>query len=162
MAEEDREDDSYVEIDKYHLDDECQRQPKLVKREGERLATLEFETAEAKAALDLKKAQLELGVRSDPAVYDLEKVTEATVAAAIVALPDYQRALKRYNKARKREAVQKALVEALKHKKPMIERMIDLFLAGYYAEPKAKGDARAVTDGASKRSARKPVRKGQH
>lgn len=155
----DETDVSYVELDLYKLDHEAQRQPKLVKREGDRLSELRFDLAEKKAALDLEKASLELAIRGNPSAYSLDKVTEATIAATIVVQPEYQKAVRRFNRAKKQVDDQEATVNALEHKKRMIEKAVDLFLAGYFSEPKLRGAGREMAEEAGKRTARKPAKR---
>jgi hypothetical protein len=150
--------DSYVEIDLHRLDWEAQRQSRLVKNEGERLSELRFNLAEKKAFLDLQKATLELAIRGKPEAYMLDKVTEATIAATIVVQPEYKTALKKYNVAKYKVDDQEALVNALEHKKRMIEKEVDLFLAGYFGEPKLRGAGREMVD-ESGRQARKPAKR---
>lgn len=150
--------DSYVEIDLHRLDWEAGRQARLVKKEGERLSELRFDLAEKKGFLELQKATLELAIRGNPGNYMLDKVTEATIAATIVVQPEYAKALRKYNVAKKKVDDQEALVNALEHKKRMIEKEVDLFLAGYFADPKLKGAGKEMVD-ESDRRARKPAKR---
>ena len=89
--------------------------------------------------IDQHRAELDRKIRKDPKKYGIEKVTEGAITAAITideksiglnsSLIDANEAVNRVSGA----------VKALEHKKRALEKLVELWLAGYYSEPRIKG-----------------------
>jgi len=102
---------------------------------------------EGKQRIDQMKAELDASIRLSPQVYGLEKVTENAVANAIIAAPSFKKVQEEVAAniaATVEEHIQavrnKELLEGVKvgfsHRKSALEKEVELFLNGYYADPK--------------------------
>lgn len=137
-------------VDENNLLNEWKGQAALMLEYGTLLADAMQEEDEAKAALAVKAAELERDIRSDPGAYDVERITETAVAAAIPVQPDHAVAMKKLNKARHGVRVLRAAVDALAHRKSTLQGMTDLWLRQWYADPTSTaqpGELRAAADG---------------
>lgn len=145
-------------IDESRLDAEWMRQPTLMRRYGEWQADAHFRRDRAKAALELKAAQLRHLIRAAPADFGLEKPTVDDVAGAIVRHPDYQELQAAYLRECRAADVAKAAVTALIDKRKALESAVELLRLEYQSErePRAGADVtRKMAD-----SARRDVRGG--
>ncbi len=104
------------------------------------------------------RAELEDAIRKSPPDFDLEKVTEPSIASCIIRQSEYQSAVKAVNKAKHRVAILKAAVTALDHRKKALEGMVQLQGQNYFSEPRVKGSTRETMDEITKQSVRQ---KGQ-
>lgn len=136
MSDTDQKEPDFFQIDLNRLEIEWCRQPRLVLDACLKLADLRQEQDRTKAEVDLQEAELSLDIRKNPSNYGLDKVTEATIASMVVALPSYQLAQRLHRKARHAVDVQQAYVNALDHKKKALESAVQLQLAGYFAAPR--------------------------
>lgn len=147
------------DIDPYALDKELLRQASLTYHWAERQADAQRDQDEAKAKLDVTRANLDLDVRSNPEAYGIAKISEKTVESAVLTQQAYQDGLREIAKARHDLDVFKAAVQACEHKKRALEKLVDLFLAGYFGEPKINNDNKAEVDEMQKRAIRKKGRR---
>lgn len=148
--------DDFLNIDKGALDEEWLKQPSLVFKYAKKAAQCKLELDEAKTALDLTKAELDKEIREDPEAFDIEKVTNPAVEAAIVAEDDYQEALAEVSKKKYELDVLYAAVNALEHKKRALESLVSLHGQNYFSTPRAKGsNAEAVESLKSERVAKR-------
>jgi len=150
-----------VEIDQYNLDKEWLGQPKKMKEAVEEWSEAKDELAQAKAKLDRTKAKLELDIRKNPDKFDLGKVTEAIVAAAVLLELDYKKALNDVNEAQYRVNTTHGTVDALDHRKRALENLVRLFGMDYFSSPQAKTEQdREAMGTVEKRSARRRAIRG--
>lgn len=132
----DEEDDGKsVVIDIDNLGEEVLKHAEHFRVAAEYLEQVRAVVAERKAALELLEASLSIGIRKDPTKYGVAKVTDSIVAAMVTANEHYQKAQKKYLGAKKSQGVAQVQVDALEHKKRMIEKAVDLFLADFFADP---------------------------
>jgi hypothetical protein len=131
---------SFVQIDLSRLDKEWVDQPEHYFLAARDLASAKEVMAEAKANVDLVKAELGLAVRASPGDFDLEKATEGSVNDAITVHPRYKKAVARYIRAKKEVDDVEAAVTALEHKKKALESLVYLQGQNYFAEPRARGE----------------------
>lgn len=94
----------------------------------------------AKEALNIKYAQLDLKVRSNPAVYGLDKPTEGGIRATIILDKDYQASAELLAKAQFNLEVMTAAVRALDQKKAALENLVRLAGQNYFAGPSVPRD----------------------
>ena len=120
-------------LDPNRLDMEWGLQARFYRREAEKLADLRKKLEEAKADRDVALAEMGQKVRSNPAVYGLEKATVDAVkeVVAIKTRKDEQKVIE----AQHAYDVQRALVDAIDHRKAALENLVKLRLAAYYADP---------------------------
>lgn len=133
--------ESILEIDEFNLEKEWTRQPKLFFEWAKTAADARLAMDEAKAAVEVAKAEADSEVRANPQRYGIDgKMTERMVEAAVVQMDTYVEALKKYGEARNRYEVLSALVSALEQRKTALENLVKLHLASYYSEPRAPKD----------------------
>lgn len=126
-----------LDIDEHELPEEWKGQAALMLDYGIQLADAMQEEDEARAALDVAKAKLDGQIRANPGAYDVSKVTEASVTAAILTQPAYTAAEKRKATATHAKRLLSAAVDAIGHRKSALQGLTDLFLKQWHADPKA-------------------------
>lgn len=156
-----QEDDfSFFEIDEHNLDREWVKQPSLYFTWARKLADARQDLDEAKAKVDVTKAEVSRAIRDDPEDHGLEKVTEAAVTAAIPEHPDMIRAVKELSKARHKVDVYQAAVNALDHRKRALEKLVDLHGQNYFSTPRAPdAESAEALEEAGKQHARRRGRR---
>ncbi len=132
------EEKDFFEIDLYNLDQEWQNQPKLYHTYAMILVEARKALEQAKADQELKFAKLELDVRKNPTKYGLAKVTEGSIEKTVTIQDEYQDVVRTVIKAKYRVDKAQVDVTTLDHRKKALEKEVDLFLADYFAQPKAK------------------------
>lgn len=145
-----------LEIDIYHLHEECRKQARLYKEWSDAYANSLKMVSEAKSNFELVEAKLRLRINQSPSKYGLDKTTAPLIDAAVLTQTKYQDAAKLLHQAKHDSDVLKGMVDALRQKKDMIESEVQLSLAGYFAEPRIK-----TTDVGEmvKNRVRKPLKK---
>lgn len=142
--------DSFLRVDKYHLDVEWERQPRLYYQWARKAADARLRMSEAKAALEVAEAEVYRAVRAAPVHYGIDgRVTEDQIRAAVVLQGKYQKAVAALNNAKHEVDVFDAAVSALDHKKRSLEGEVQLFLASYYATPREPRHAETTNAGDS-------------
>jgi hypothetical protein len=141
-----------VQISEHHLDKECIKLPGDYLKWAHAAAEAKRDADEMKANLAVVHADLSAAVRAKPEEYGLEKVTEASLAAAVLLLPKYQKAQARLRSANYESDMLQAVVWALEHKKRSLTLLVDLHGMGYFAAPKVTKEGRsAVLDMAERK-----------
>jgi hypothetical protein len=125
-----------VNIDKFSLDNEWINQPKLFCQYAEEAVEASFERDKAKEQLDLVRAVLDGEIRNSPSTYGLEKVTESAISNVIIQTQKYKEANSYYLECVKKTKILDVARESFDHKKKSLEKLTDLFLAGYWSEPR--------------------------
>lgn len=125
-------------IDPLRLEDEWVRHPQMVLNVGLRIADLQHEADEAKYQLDAVTADLDKEIRDEPASYGISKLTETIVYNTIVAQPEYKAAVKKKLDAEHDLQKEKAISNALEHKKRALSMLVELWLREYYSDPKPR------------------------
>jgi hypothetical protein len=131
--------ESYEEelrIDPDNLDHEWEAQPGLYQRYSEMLANAEKEKADLKEELDVLKAKKDLDIREGNYSRSISKLTEGTIESLLKEDEEVQKKVKELNEASYRVKLLGGAVEAFSHRKKALEKMVDLFIFGYNAEPK--------------------------
>lgn len=128
----------FLEIDPHRLDEEWVNQPNLYYDYASHLADARQAYEDAKNNLELVRAELDKAIREDPEEFGVEKVTEKAVESAVILEDEYQAAQKQVNYSRHTMDVAQAAVGSLDHRKRALEKLVDLFLANYFSEPKRK------------------------
>lgn len=154
-----RKEDDYdpVEIDPYRLDLEWQVQAKLMRQAIRKLANAKRDERDAKAKLKAVEAELILAVREAPERYGLtsgKAPNKEVVEATVILQKEYRRAQHDLHDAEYNVDLLQGDVAALSNKKAGLENSVQLYLSGYYAEPKeprldgpAREKAREITQG---------------
>ena len=135
------------------------------------------EAERAKIAYDVAKeevkeveARLSVSVRADPAAFNVSKVTEGSIEAAVLSHPSYARAVAKrtaasndWVDAKEYAGVLKVGVQSMEHKKKGLEKGVDMLLAGIFAapcQPRAEDDRRAFEEHGRANSRRPQKSKG--
>jgi len=129
-----------IKIDDSCLDIECLDQAALFLKYAKHQAQTEKEKDEAKEKLDLTKAELDKEIRSDPAKFELEKVTDKVVENTIILQSEYKKATEEYLQAKFEWQTSKGAVESFNHRKDMLEALIKLHGQSYFAGPRVPRD----------------------
>jgi hypothetical protein len=103
----------------------------------------------------LVEAEVEMDVRESPEDYNLTKVTDASVKAAVLTSDRYKKTQKGLNDAQYRVNVLWAAVNSIDDRRKALEKLVDLWQGSYFGEPRASASAREVVDEMKKRSTRK-------
>lgn len=151
-------DRDHFHIDVNALDQELLRQAQIYHSYAADLADAGKERREAEDALAVTEAEAELEIRENPEDFGLNKITEALVKSAVKTHPEVKKARRGVNILKHQEDVHGAACRAMDHKKRMLEKLVELFLADYFAAPRTTSGREAQTS-ASKTQARSRARK---
>ena len=147
---------SYHDLDIHRLDEEWVGQISLYREHAQQLADANKLLSEAETELEVRKAELketvarlDLAIRKDPELYDLERVTEGAIDKVVLLRPDYVKAkeevfsaMRRVNEARHFRDVCKVANDTVGHqRKAALQDLVQLWLASYFAEPKLPRDS---------------------
>lgn len=128
---------SYLEIDKYALDDEISTQAVVYQQVAEyharcvskRDAAYEnVKVVDASVSLALKTAALKAGT----------KLTEATVASEVLLSTEHEEAVDAHLRAKEHADRNAALKDAFNQRCYMLRELGELFIAGYYSDISVK------------------------
>jgi hypothetical protein len=124
-----------LDINPDALDLEWLRQSSLMMKYTKLAAKANREVDRAKEKLDVTKAGLDKAIRKDPQQYEIEKLTEGSVFAAIIVQGSYTEDNGLYLQAKYEADMAKGAVRALEHKKDSLEGLVKLYLSGYFSGP---------------------------
>ena len=133
-----------IRMDRNQLDIEWLEQPSLYMRYAEACIESMFERDRLADLIDVTAAEVEAEVRTNPESYGIEKITEAAVKSAVVLEPRVIEAKENYNKAKKEAALLTAAERAIDRRKASLERLTDLYIAGYWSTPRITEDKKEV------------------
>lgn len=128
--------EAIVQIDKYRLDKECVRLPGDYLKWSTRSADLKRDLDEATAQVKVVQAEMSETVRSNPEDFNIEKVTEAAIAAAVLQSSTVQKAQAKVREIQHELDLSQAVVWALEHKKRSLTLLVELHGAGYFSDVK--------------------------
>jgi len=151
-----------IDIDPHRLDREWVGQARLYLEHAEALAEAGKNHDVAKSRFDVVKAELETAIRANPTKFGLDKVTEKSVLCTIPLQGEYEEAQQVVIEAKYEKDVIGAMVSAMDHRKKALEKLVELHLSGYYAEPrgpKSSEEAQEAVSEINKKAARRPLRK---
>ena len=125
-----------LEIDLSNLHEEWLRQPMLYSQYAEASAEALRQKDLAKNKLEVVKAQLDLAIRSDPAKFELGKITEAAITNTILLQEEYQEVYREYIQAKYEFDILCGVVKSFDQRKTALENEVRLWGAQYFAGPK--------------------------
>lgn len=121
-----------IKIDKFALDFAWEQQPTLFLKWAERHIQALQEQDRAKEQLDLKRAELDKAIRSNPKNFGLpERVTEGAISNTILQQDEYRQALDKFHEAKEYTGIMSIAREAMVHKKKALEMLAQLWLGKY-------------------------------
>jgi hypothetical protein len=158
----------FFEIDENNLVREWTNQPKLFFQHSVMLVSARKRSEQLKASIslindDIKtiKAKLDLKIRRDPEKYNIPKITEPSVTAAILIQPclerkeEEKRTLeKRLISVKYRIGILEAVVSTLEQRKSALQDLVRLHGQNYFSTPQVQGVDQETIDDMIKREAR--------
>ena len=141
-------------IDEMRLDTEWQNQPMMVWKMAREKALADKMVAEAKAAMEVVRAELAREIRADPVAFELDKVTESTVPACVLEQKPFKTAQAKYIEACYNADMYKAATIALEHRKKALEGMVELQGQNYFSAPRAGKHGKEGADKIEKTASR--------
>ncbi len=151
--------EEFIHIDETRLDEEWVNQPGLRFKYGRKLADARERMDEAKADLDITKAELDRDIRSDPEEYGVERISEAAIANAVQLQEEFHKANAVFRIRRHDVAIYEAAVFAIDHRKRALEKLVELFMADYFATPRSPKGSGEVMDEVVKQEVRRPKKR---
>ncbi len=149
-----------LEIDLDRLEEEWEKQPLLCFEFMSDLVEAREEMDRRKADLELTDAELDHEVRSHPERFDLEKVTEPAVEAAILRHAKHKGAHERWLAAKSTVGILQAAVECVTdQRKKALENEVDLLLGGYWSKPRNTPASPGKNEHARKKATRPVIRR---
>ena len=125
-------------IDKFNLDEECRNQAVLYDEVGDLRTKTRDEFHRAENKLNFVKSDLYMKIRHDPAKYGIDKITEASLEAAINLQPEFIEAQEDLIDAGGLSDSFGNLLNAVEQRKSMLKELVSLFLVQYYHEKQDK------------------------
>jgi len=147
--------ESVVNIDENNLGRECVKLPTDYIQAAFQSCEAKKDVAEARAELSVIEADLAKEIRSDPAAFGIEKITEAAINAAVITHKDYQQAKGQLLEGEYNADLAQALVWALEHKKRALTLLVDLHGMSYFSTPKTTEAGREALDRMNQRKVRR-------
>jgi len=132
---------SDLEIDKYNLDEEWEKQPMLYMKWAEKHAEAVRKRDLTWQKKKVLKAELDGEVRKS-FIEKGEKFTENIVDAEIRKKSEFKEVQKDLIEANEEVNVLESAKWAMEHKKKALESMTSLWIGGYYSEPKIPAQAK--------------------
>lgn len=146
MAKKKERDRSFLEINPDELDREWLHQPNLALEFHDKLADAKLRLDEKTSALRVTEAELAKAIRKRPEDYDLDKLTEAALKETVLLQPEYADDVAAMQEASHRVDLLRGTVAAISDRRRSLENLVELHLAGYYAEPRAKKRSKTEVD----------------
>ncbi len=149
-----------IAIDQDRLDWELTRQPTLLVEYNELLADAQDVRDRKKEQLDLTRSKIDYRIRSNPeGETGLRKPTEAAILNTILADPGYRKINDEYLKCVHNVRVLEGARNAVDQRKSVLVKLADLWIAGYWAEPRVKKEAKEGLSKASTEGVRQGLEK---
>jgi hypothetical protein len=138
---------NYFDLDDTRLDDAWRGHSKHVFDAMRKVSDLRAIVERCKARVALVKATVSMEVRRSPEDFEVDKVTDASVAAAVASNKRVTQAEDRLIDAKHDLERWEAAVTALDHRKKALENLVTLHGQGYFSEPSLSvGTRRAMED----------------
>jgi len=129
-----------LEIDKNNLDSACIDQPRRFLHWSVEYAEAIRLRDEAKRRSMVTKSNINMDIRSRPQEYGIEKATEGSINAALESNEEVNKAEKEVSDAQYAVNIFSAAKEALDQRRSMLERLVALYISGYYSQVKLPTD----------------------
>lgn len=137
-----------IKIDRNNLEEEWVNQPKKFIEWAEKEIDAQWERDRAKEKLDLVRAELDSAIRKNPKLYGItaEKITEAAISNAIIQEKKFKEASETYLEKVREAKIMGVAREGFDQRKKALEKLTDLFLSQYWAEPRQGKVTKVVRD----------------
>lgn len=128
-------------IDPYCLDEEWLKQPGLYMKYSSVAADAQRRRDQLKERLEVIRAELDKKIRLSPTTYLTgDKVTETSIAFAILLQPEYKEVVNDLAEANYELNMLQSAVRAFDHKRSALENEVKLWLGSYFSGPKQPRD----------------------
>jgi hypothetical protein len=127
-----------VEINKLHLDGECEVQAAMYYHYSSQLSDARAEQDRAKMQMEYTLGKREIAIRSNPP--DGIKVTEAVISALVASDTEVNTVKEAYAVATKTVSALYSAVNALEQRKSMLDNLVKLQVSSYYQGTSDTGD----------------------
>jgi alkylhydroperoxidase/carboxymuconolactone decarboxylase family protein YurZ len=107
--------------------------PSQIFEAGEMVADTRRAMDEYKRQLELMESQMDGQIRANPALYNISKITEGAITAAIEMIPDIQELKQKIIEGKHANDVSYAAANALDAKRKSLESLVQLRNIGYFA-----------------------------
>ena len=149
---------SVLEIDEHNLEREWTRKPTVYFQWAKEAANARLEMDEAKAAVEMARAEVSSLVRAAPETFGVDgKLTEKAIDVIVSQHVVCIGAVRKFGRARHRYEIMSAL--ALEQRKSALENLVRLHLANYYSEPRTPKDEQGKLEEMQKDHAFRPRRR---
>jgi hypothetical protein len=132
--------DDFLNLDQNQLDEQWLEQPRLYHKYARRLANAKQSLEEAKAELELCRAELDREIRLNPEAFGLAKLTENIVSNTITIQERYKETQASLIEVKHKVDIYQATVTTLEHRKRALESLVTLHGQDYFSSPRAKNE----------------------
>jgi len=139
---------SDLTINKHQLDEELVIQPELYMKYAEQHADALMDRDRSKENLDVLRAEIDSEIRGNWEAFGFDKKpTENAIAGTITKDEKYREASSELIEKNRDSNILASAKEAMNHKKSALSKLVELYLAGYYAEvPMPKDKKEDIVD----------------
>lgn len=141
-----------IRIDETQLDVEWLEQPALTFKYGKLVTHLESMMNQAKEAMDLVRAELDISIRKKPSEYGLEKLTEDAIKNVIMLQDSFNEAQEELAEATYEYKVARNALDAVMVRKSALENLVRLHGANYFAGPSVPHDLEELAENKRKKT----------
>jgi len=128
-----------LEIDKFNLDEECEKQPRKFAIWAEKYIEAKRERDKIKQRIKVKRAEVEKNIRQTPENYGLNgKMTEAMVKAEIELQKEVQELENELIEKNYKVGILEVAKEAFQDRKKELENEVGLYIGNYWSTPNPK------------------------
>ena len=128
-----------LKINKYKLDDECERHSSLYFYYADLLADAKTEKDEEEGKLKFMQAEEEMDLRKNPPLDKetgkLLKVTDAVAKAYLGSHPKIRKQQEKLNKVKEDIYHLEATVNSVEHRRSKLNNLVQLYQSGYFSKP---------------------------
>ena len=127
-----------IDIDKNALDNEWLRQPQLYHKYAKKLANAEDYESQLRTKLEGTEASLSTEARTQPEKFGIVGGRSTpgveVVRMAVLQRKEYQEVLSKYNEAKLKTSLIRAVVRTLEHRKTALESLVYLHGQSYFSD----------------------------
>jgi len=127
-----------IKINRFKLDEDCEIQPVLYNYWSDKLTEAKGNRDKLKNEVSLTYAQTEIETRKNPPG---GKVTEGLIRAAVDTNPKIVELEEKLRVSQKEVYTYEAAVEALGHRKSMLDNLVKLYGSNYFSKPEGRKDS---------------------
>lgn len=153
--------DEDSQVDPHDLVGEMEIHAALFNKWSKKLVKAQEKRDHWKTKRDLLYADFDAAIRAEPEDYGIDRVTETAIKTYILATDEYQALQKKRLSAEREINAFTMAVRTMEHRKRMLEKLADIWLAGYYSENMHGRDSRAqdIKNRGTKKKVRRSIKR---